>query len=64
MTHRTRTIKTPRQHRVASAAMAMIGLLLGTGCIAAHANAPSPASTKQSWRCTSPTGAGTCAAGT
>lgn len=56
MTHRTRTIKTRRQHRVASATMVAIGLLLGTVCAAAQANAHSPASTKQSWRCISPTG--------
>lgn len=56
MTHRTRTIKTLRQPWLTAAAMVTIGLLLGTGCAAARANAPLPASTKQSWRCTSQTG--------
>ncbi len=56
MSHRTRIIKTLHQHRAASLALAAIGLLLGMGCTAAHASAPTPANTKQSWRCISSTG--------
>lgn len=57
MTPRTHIIKARRQHKVTSVAMVTISLLLGMGCTAVHANAPSPASTNQSWRCTSPAGA-------
>ncbi len=56
MTHRTRTIKKPNQRAATSVAVVMIGLLLGMSGAAVRANAPSPASTKQSWRCTSQTG--------
>lgn len=54
MTSRKRIIKTPCRRMSATLA---ISVLLGINCAAAHANAPSPANTNQSWRCTSPTGA-------
>ena len=54
MTRRTRFIKTHCQRMTA---MATISLLLCMGGTAVHAaNAPSPAGTNQSWRCTSPAG--------